>query len=154
MFYLQNVNAQLTNDTSLYNEIMIYDSLLFEAGFNNCELEVLYQLTDKSFEFYHDQSGITYGQENFVEGIRNNICSLNYRPLRKLVMESTEIYPLKNNGLIYGVIQTGKHEFYAVEKNKEPYLTSIAKFTHLWINNNDRWILRYVLSYDHKTPAE
>lgn len=152
--YCHDLTAQISKDNPLYEEIMMYDSLLFEAGFNNCELDVLYRITDSSFEFYHDQSGITYGQENFVNGIKNNICSIEYRPLRKLVEESTEIHLLKNNGVLYGVIQNGEHEFYAVENNEEPYLTGTAMFTHLWIKKADGWILRYVLSYNHRTPDE
>ena len=125
----QFLKAQVTADDRLYKEIMKNDSLLFEAGFNNCELSALHQVTDSDFEFYHDQSGTTFGQERFIEEIRKNICSLDYRPQRRLLEGSTRIYPLKNNGALYGAIQEGIHAFYALEKNKEPYLTSMARFT-------------------------
>lgn len=150
----QPLVAQVASDTPLFKEIMKADSLLFEAGFNNCNFQTLNALTDSSFEFYHDQAGITLGQEDFIEGIKNNICGIAYRPQRRLIEERTEIFPLKNNGRLYGAIQKGMHEFYAVEKDKEPYLTNVAKFTHLWIKKEDRWILQKVLSYNHQTPEE
>jgi hypothetical protein len=144
--------AQLSPQNPIYDEILRADSLLFEAGFKDCNYDALYRATDTSFTFYHDQSGITSGQESFVKGIKNNICSIDYRPIRKLIKETTEIYPLKSSGKIYGVIQKGIHEFYAVEKNKDPYLTSTAKFTHVWIKKENQWKLQTVLSFDHQTP--
>jgi CubicO group peptidase (beta-lactamase class C family) len=42
-----------------------------------------------------------------------------------------EIYPLEKDGILYGAIQTGEHNFYALENDTQAYLTSIAKFTHL-----------------------
>ncbi len=151
-FSAPTLMAQISANDTLYLQIMKGDSLLFEAGFNNCHLDALYKVTDENFEFYHDQSGYNFGQEKFIDGIRKNICSLSYRPKRKLKEESTEIYPLQSNGTLYGAIQQGVHDFYAVEADKEPYLTSTAKFTHLWIKSKSRWVLRRVLSYDHKAP--
>lgn len=152
LFVLLNLQAraQIAETDPLHAEILRLDSLLFEVSFNNCEVDILYELTDDDFEFYHDQSGITRGQEPFVESIRNNICGLEYRPLRKLVAGSTEVFPLYENGELYGVVQRGEHEFYAREAGKEPYLTSTALFTHLWINQGDQWIIRRVLSYGHR----
>ncbi|MTI31229.1 serine hydrolase [Xanthovirga aplysinae] len=150
----QFLQAQIKLSESIFQEIMTADSLLFEEGFNNCNFDALQQLTDKNIEFYHDQSGTTFGQENFIETIKKNICSLDYRPKRKLLKESTEIYPLKNQGEIYGVVQNGVHEFYAVEGGKEPFLTSTAKFTHLWMKKENKWILQRVLSFDHKGAKE
>jgi hypothetical protein len=147
-------HAQIAETDPLHAEILRLDSLLFEVSFNNCEVEILYELTDDDFEFYHDQSGITRGQEPFVESIRNNICGLEYRPLRKLVAGSTEVFPLYENGELYGAVQRGEHEFYAREADKEPYLTSTAMFTHLWIKKGDQWIIRRVLSYDHQSSGQ
>lgn len=155
IFYLwgtPNISAQIATSDPLYQKMMQLDSLIFEESFNNCRVEVLYEVTDADFEFYHDQSGTTFGQEPFVEGIRKNICSLEYRPLRKLTEGSMAVYPLYSNGQLYGAIQMGEHSFYAREAHKAPYLTSTAKFTHLWIKVDDRWVIRRVLSFDHQSP--
>lgn len=128
------------------------DSLLFQEAFNKCNTDVLYKVVDTDFEFYHDQSGTTYGKENFISGIKKNICSLEYEPFRKLLLN--EIHPLKSNGNIYGVLQNGTHEFYAIEPNEKPYLTSTANFTHLWIKKEKEWLLKRVVSYHHQTPEK
>lgn len=150
----QPLHAQLATSDSTYREIMRADSLLFDVAFNNCQLDVLYSLTDADFEFYHDQSGIQQSQEEFIDAIRKNICSIDYRPKRELQEGSSKLYPLYDNGILYGILQQGVHAFYAVEEDKAPYLTSTAKFTHLWIKKDERWVLRRVLSYDHQTPRE
>ncbi len=146
------VQGQVAPGSDLSQEILRADSILFEAGYNNCDLQALDQLTGADFVFYHDQGGITRGKEDFIEGIRRNICSLDYRPLRKLVEGSTRIYPLYANGSLYGAIQNGTHAFYAREEDKEPSLTSTARFTHLWIRDEDGWQLQTVLSFDHQSP--
>lgn len=143
--------TQVESNSELYKQISKADSLLFQAGFNNCDLNALSEVTDDSLEFYHDTSGITSGRTEFIAGIKNNICSIEYKPYRKLLPGSL-IYPLKRNGGIYGAIQNGIHEFYAIEEEKEMYLTSTAKFTNLWIKKEGRWILKNVLSYDHRLP--
>ncbi len=153
LFFNQSY-SQTQSHSNLEDQILKADSLLFQAGFNNCDLSALSKITDNSFKFYHDISGVTMGKENFIEGIKNNICSIDYRPLRKLIQENHKIYPLKQNGEIYGAVQTGKQEFYAVEKGKPSYLTSIANFTHLWIKKEGKWILQNVLSYNHQKPEK
>lgn len=153
-FLSQTSFSQVKPGTELYDQILKADSLLFDAGFNNCNLDALSQVTDDSLKFYHDISGVTSGREEFIESIKNNICSIDYRPLRKLVPEEHAIYPLRQNGKIYGAIQNGTHEFYAVEENKKEYLTSTANFSNLWIKKEGQWKLQNVLSYNHQNPQE
>jgi endonuclease YncB( thermonuclease family) len=59
-----------------------------------------------------------------------------------------EVFPLEKNGVMYGAIHTGIHNFYAVEDNKSEYLTSIAKFTHVWMLENGDFKLTRVLDGD------
>ena len=104
-------------------------------------------------EFYHDQGGLTTNKEDFLNAVKNNICSKpEMKPIRKIVQGSLEVFPLYENGKLYGAIQKGVHDFYIREPSKELYKTSSAKFTHVWILNNNEWILKRVLSYDHKNP--
>ncbi|NMM47662.1 serine hydrolase domain-containing protein [Marinigracilibium pacificum] len=150
--FIFNQNLFSQSLSEITKEIVKADSLLFEESFNKCNTDVLYDIIDSDFEFYHDQSGTTYGKEIFIEGIKKNICSLSYRPFRKLLPETNEIHLLKSNGEVYGVLQNGTHEFYAVEENKDPYITSIAEFSHLWIKKESGWQLKRVLSYNHQNP--
>ncbi|SDL31352.1 CubicO group peptidase, beta-lactamase class C family [Salinimicrobium catena] len=151
LFHVVNGSAQ---EKDLHQKIMKMDSLLFEEGFNKCNMEALKKITAEDLEFYHDQGGIILGKSDFIETTRKNICSINYKPIRKLDKESLEVFPLKSNGKIYGAIQSGIHEFYAKEEGKEPYLTSTAKFTHLWLKQGEKWLLKRVLSYDHRGPED
>jgi CubicO group peptidase (beta-lactamase class C family) len=142
--------GQVEKSSELYKSIEIKDSLLFNVGFNNCDIKQFEILVSETFEFYHDQSGITNSKAEFITGIQNGLCKLTYKPKRILANNKMEVYPLEKNGVLYGAIQTGNHDFYAVEDNKAEYLTSVAKFTHVWILENGDFKLSKGLSYDHK----
>jgi len=144
------VSAQTEKSSELYQIIKEKDSLLFNLGFNNCDISQFENLVSEKFEFFHDQSGITDSKSAFINSIKNGLCKLNFKPKRVLVENSLEVYPLKNNGNLYGAIETGTHHFYAIEKDSTEYLTSIAKFSHLWILENGNWKLSKGFSYDHK----
>ena len=79
---------------------------------------------------------------------------MSYKPRRELVEGSLKVYLLKNNGVLYGAVQMGIHKFYAIEKDKPEYLTSTAKFTHLWKLENGEWKLSRVISYDHQAISK
>ena len=131
--------GQEKKSSELYKIIKEKDSLLFNIGFNHCDISQFNKLVSENFEFYHDESGITNSKSKFIQSIENRLCKLNYKPKRVLDEESVEIFPLKKNGVLYGAIQNGLHNFYAIENDSTEYLTSIAKFTHLWILENGKW---------------
>jgi hypothetical protein len=125
------------------------DSLLFEEGFNKCDLSVVEDMIHTDLEFYHDISGIENRTE-FLQGFKRNICSApEKKPIRKLVAGSLEVFSLKNDGKLYGAIQKGVHRFYIKEPDKDLYYTTSAKFTNVWLLENNSWKLKTVLSYDH-----
>ena len=142
--------GQVEKSSELYKSIEIKDSLLFNVGFNNCDIKQFEILVSETFEFYHDQSGITNSKAEFISGFQNGLCKLTYKPKRILANNKMEVYPLEKNGVLYGAIQTGNHNFYAVEESNTEYLTSVAKFTHVWILENGDFKLSKGLSYDHK----
>ncbi|MFD1095443.1 nuclear transport factor 2 family protein [Salegentibacter chungangensis] len=147
--------AQVSQDSELYLKMQELDSLLFEAGFNNCKIEAFEPYISEDLEFYHDQSGLSTSKEVFLKTVRQNICSNPAKkPIRKLNEESLEVFPLYENGKLYGAIQKGEHNFYIKEPQKEAYFTSAAKFTHVWLLEDEEWTLKRVLSYDHKTPEQ
>jgi hypothetical protein len=141
-----------TDTSALYRVLQRNDSLLFDAGFNNCDIAQFESLLSTDFEFYHDEGGRTETKQAFINDIRNNICGLSYRPVRRLVAGTLKVYPLKKKGVLYGAIQTGEHRFYALEKDKPEYLTSKAKFTLVWLLEQNDWKLTRALSYDHQVP--
>lgn len=128
------------------------DSLLFVEGFNKCDTAILERIVSDDLDFYHDQGGIQ-DKPLFMEAIKQNICSSpDRKPIRKLVPGSIDVFPLYSNGQLYGAIQSGTHEFYIQEPGKDLYRTNIAKFTNLWLLDQDKWLLSEALSYDHQEP--
>lgn len=153
MLYLVQIMFGQTGPPGDLDQILSeLDSLLFERGFNNCDIVQLEQLAAENFEFYHDQSGITNSKADFISSIETGICQLEYKARRALTEGSLQVFPLYNNGELYGAVQHGEHRFYAKYEGKPEILTSIAKFTHLWILKNKVWKLSRVLSYDHQSP--
>lgn len=146
-----SISGQVSNDSELFLALKKQDSLLFERGFNQCDIEYLKTIISDDLKFYHDQSGIQ-DSKGFFESIRKNICSNpKVKPIRKLKRNSLVVYPLYNNGVLYGAIQKGNHDFYLREEGKADRWTSIAKFTHVWILNEGVWQIDQVLSYDHNS---
>ena len=126
------------------------DSIIFEDGFNKCLLKNLDSMISDDLEFYHDQGGVSKSKKLFFEQLEKNICSnWDYKPIRKKQKGSMEVYPMYSNGEMYGAIQKGIHEFYIKEVDKPLYKTSIVKFTHVWVTENNQWKLKHVLGYDH-----
>jgi hypothetical protein len=143
-------NAQTSKESTLFLSLKKNDSLIFDSAFNQCKTKDLKDLVSEDIEFYHDTSGIDHGKETFLKSIEQNICgNPKVRPLRKLVQGSLEVFPLKNNGTLYGAIQKGEHDFF-LKEDDEIRPTVRAKFTHLWLLENNKWVLKRVLSYDHQ----
>ncbi len=143
--------AQLPANSAIYKTIKENDSLLFNIGFNTCDLEMFETLIDSDFEFYHDQSGILNSKTAFIENLSNGLCASNgFQARRELVSGSLKIYPLYSSGTLYGALQTGIHNFYEKQKGKEEVYGSTALFSHLWVLIDDEWKLSRVVSYDHR----
>lgn len=148
-----NVKAQVKSSSELFKTIKKLDGILFNNGFNKCMLSEMKPYISDDLEFYHDQGGLTTTKKEFFSAISQNICSnKEKKPIRKLVQSSLEVFPLYENGVLYGAIQNGVHEFYIKERNKDLYVTSTAKFTHVWVKDTNNWKLKRVLSYDHQLP--
>ncbi|MFV8224549.1 nuclear transport factor 2 family protein [Christiangramia aquimixticola] len=142
-FALHNGSAQVNRESELFQQLKSRDSLLFERGFNRCEIDKIEDFISEDLEFFHDQGGLTTNKTDFLNALKSNICSNpDAKPIRKLNDSSLEVYPLFTNGKLYGAIQKGEHEFYIQENGKSLHRTSIAKFTHIWILQEKEWILK------------
>jgi hypothetical protein len=143
--------AQVQENSSLFLELKTQDSVFFERGFNRCDLGYLKEKVTDDLRFYHDQSGFQ-DKALFLENTEKYLCSnFEKKPIRKVDSRSLEVFPLNNDGKLYGAIQMGIHHFYLRETGKEDLWTSTAKFTHLWILDKEIWKLKEVLSYDHQS---
>jgi hypothetical protein len=144
------ISAQVPMDSELYLELQKHDSIFFEKSFNKCDLEFLEKAVHEDLVFYHDKSGIQ-NKQIFIENIKKYICAAEpKKPIRKPKPKSLEVYPLYENEKLYGVVQNGIHEFYITESGQKDIKTGEAKFTHVYLLVNEKWILKQVLSFDHK----
>lgn len=142
--------AQVERTSELFLQMKQLDSIVFDAGFNNCNLKALEAILSEDLEFYHDIGGIQNKTE-FLNAMANNICgdpSALYT--RKLVTGSLQVFPLKSKDTIYGALQRGEHEFYRQETNQTNLKTGYAKFTSYWELQDGAWKLKRVFSFDHR----
>jgi len=148
-----SATSQIDKNSDLFIKFKKQDSIFFERGFNQCDMEYLKNHIADNLKFYHDQSGFQ-DRNAFFENTRKYICSdSEKKPIRKVDANSLEVFPLYNNGILYGVIQKGIHHFYLRENGKEDLQTSSAKFTSVWVLENKIWKISEVLSYDHQDPG-
>ncbi|MEO1031287.1 MAG: hypothetical protein AAFX55_07765 [Bacteroidota bacterium] len=147
-------SAQVDKSSELFKTLKAKDSILFKIGFNKCEIERSAELMFDDLEFYHDKGGITDSKEAFVNTMKNGIC----RPdnpekiYRFLVEESLEVFPMYNNGKLYGALQNGKHFFSPDENMTYEKSDNDALFSHLWIIDNEgKWKIKRVISYNHRS---
>ena len=153
MAVINDVQPAVPSDKmGLFETLKEHDSLLFEVSFNQCKLDVIDNIISKDLEFYHDQSGITHSKQSFVDLMQNGICNpTNKTKSRRVLIEgSLEVFPLYNNGELYGALQNGEHRFLEGYDGADETAGSIAKFSHLWIQENNKWVLKRVISYDHQ----
>jgi CubicO group peptidase (beta-lactamase class C family) len=149
--------AQVGNNTALYKTILSRDSLLFDVGFNHCDIKQFEQLLSDNFEFYHDKNGIA-DRKKFLSDLRTGLCkdTEQYQARRKLLAGSTEIFALYNPGnpgAVYGAIQNGVHQFYEQQKGQPESIGGSARFSHLWLLENGVWKLAKSYSFEHVREA-
>ena len=134
------------------------DSVLFDAAFNNCDPETMAALFTEDFEFYHDKGGVTQGREMFMARVRENCANRNTddpQPAKRILVEnSLEVFPMYDQGNLYGAIQHGIHRFEFLNDKKEYQRGDTAKFTHVWILKEGNWKIKRELSYDHQLYRE
>jgi hypothetical protein len=146
--------GQAANDPDLFQALKEQDRTFFERGFNACDLEYLESAVHPQLRFYHDQGGFQ-DRDTFFENTRKYICANpDSKPIRKVDEDSLEVFPLYDDGALYGAIQSGVHHFYIREPGKPDAPTSSARFTHVYVLEDGRWLLKEVLSYDHHAPGK
>lgn len=110
-------------DKSLCETIIKQDSVLFEA-FNTRNITTLKSYFPDNLEVYQDNTGL----RNYDQTVQafTGLFKMDYVLTRKLIIESIEVYPIKN----YRAIETGRHTFCHTENGKIECAT--FKFLHIW----------------------
>jgi len=148
--------SQISESSELFLKLKTNDSLLFDVGFNTCDMKTSASLLTDDLEFYHDKGGVTSSKAQFLEIMNNGICKSDDFVSRRVLIEgSLKVFPMYDGKKLYGAIQEGMHKFFEKPKGKPEVEGSIARFTHLWLLQADgTWKISRVLSYDHlmETP--
>lgn len=150
-----NLRAGPAQSRELFDAIAAQDKALFDIVFGSCDIAALKDLVADDFEFYHDKNGLidTSGKQ-FIDDIAGHCDRIakgvDFRARREIVKGTLGVYPLNN----YGAVETGRHDFYAIEDGKPDRKTESAQFLQVWKNDNGSWKLARVVSYDHQlAPA-
>ena len=137
---LSRAHAQsIPASDTLLHQIQALDTELFNA-YNHCDLTTLSSMVADDLEFYHDKTGLAIGPQVFIDAIKNNICG---KVSRELVPGTLEVYPIAH----YGAVEIGVHRFH---HPGQPDNIGEAKFVHLWRNQDGKWQVTRVISYDHQ----
>ncbi len=131
------------------------DRELFAAVFGRCDPVRVRELVTDDFEYFHDKWGQTADSgDAFAEAIMGlcarQVSGEDFRSRRELVAGSLEVFPMNQ----YGAVETGVHRFYRLTPGKPDELTEVARFAHLWREQDGRWRLARVLSYAHELDAD
>lgn len=146
---LSSAHAQTYDE--LYSEALALDEVLFEQSFNGCDTSGLTNIIAEDLEFYHDVGGLMRGKQAYIDSIANGICQLEYKASRNLNEESFKVFPLRDNGELYGMIVEGEHSFYAQYAGSfERQHTSDANFFILWFREASGWKMKRVYSFNHE----
>lgn len=145
--------AQDAGGEDLYRSLKAHDAEFFERGFNRCDLDYLAGAVHPQLRFYHDQGGFQ-DYDAFLDNTRRYICAdPAHKPIRKVDPDSLAAFPLYDDGVLYAAIHSGVHHFHMREPGKPDTPTSSARFTHVYVREDGRWLLKEVLSYDHQAPG-
>lgn len=145
------IKAQIAEDSELFSTLKENDSLLFNLDFNRCDFNQFQKFTTDDLEFYHDKGGVLNSKEEFIKAMAEGICKKDnpFKSRRELIKNSLQVYPLYNNGNLYAAIQNGSHRFFEKFEGEEK-AGSVAKFSHLWILEDNQWKIKRIYSFDHQ----
>lgn len=146
------VFAQVEKHSELYRMILEKDSLLFNVGFNQCDITQFEMLLSNDFEFYHDVDGVS-DKQKFLNDLKNGLCGNRnkYQARRVLNPQTSKVFALRKNGDIYAAIQEGEHEFFEKQTGQPEKFGSSARFKHVWRYIEGEWKLEKSFSYEHVT---
>ncbi|MEE9363815.1 MAG: DUF3471 domain-containing protein [Cellulophaga sp.] len=148
LFAISSCNAQIEKGSDLFATLKAKDSLLFEVGFNQCNLKQMEKLVVDGIEFYHDRDGITKSKKHFIKSVKENLCFSGKNVIERVLDKaSLEVFPLYKGDNLYGALQTGIHSFGDTKAN----------FSHIWLLENNEWKISRVINYNHhkeKIPSK
>ena len=120
------------------------------AAYNRCDLQALNAMNADDLEFYHDLGGAMRGKAQFDAAMAKNICGNPARKVRReAVAGSVQVYPMMANGVVYGAVIEGNHQFYNAAPGTPEVLAERARFSSLLLYRDGSWKLARAFSYAH-----
>lgn len=148
-FILTSITIFAQNNDSLIKEGLKSDSL-FWIAYNKCKVDEMMHFIPADVEFYHDKGGITKGAADLRVTFQKNLCgNKDFHLRREAIHKTVQIFPMKKDDKLYGLLISGDHYFYINETGKKEFRDGLAKFTDLWTLENGEWKMSRILSYDH-----
>ncbi|WP_115513165.1 MULTISPECIES: DUF4440 domain-containing protein [Xanthomonas] len=142
-------DAPAASDADDEREVRNADMLFWDA-YNACDMRRIGELVTADIEFYHDKTGLTTSRAAVVDSLRNGPCADPTSRLRRaLIDESLAFHPLKDG---YAIL-SGRHRFYAQQRDQPERLDGQADFTTVWKLDDGHWRMHRVLSYAHAPVA-
>lgn len=124
------------------------------AAYNRCDIKALNAMNADDLEFFHDLGGTMRGKAPFDAAMAQNICGNPARKVRReAIPGSVHVYPMLANGVLYGAVIEGGHQFYNVAPGSPETAGETARFTSLLLYRDGAWKLARALSYAH-TPVQ
>jgi hypothetical protein len=149
VLFIPSFSLFAQTENALDATIRQQDTVFWDA-YNRCDVEKMSEFFWPDIEFYHDKGGLTVGLDPFVAVLKNGLCgNPNSHLRREAIPETVKVFPLENNGAIYGAVLSGEHYFYVNDKGKPEYRDGMATFFHVWLRKEGKWKMARVVSYDH-----
>lgn len=148
LFATISLSAQVDRKSDLYKTIISKDSLLFNVGFNTCDIKQFENLLSENLKFYHDKDGIS-DKTKFLFDLKNGHCkNPETRQVKRfLINESTEIFHFTKTELFMVQFKMENICFLKSEKAK-PELLNLLTFGN-WKTANGNWQHHLVLTIKH-----
>ncbi|SHL86717.1 DUF4440 domain-containing protein [Flavobacterium chilense] len=131
-------NSYVLKMDLLKKEIIKMDSLLFDVAFNQCDTILFKKIIAEDIEFYDDRSGLNTSKTNEIKSLISK-CVMSKKLIRKL--NYCTIDKLGD----FGAVQLGEHTFYFDGKP-----TGTGRFVHIWERKEKDWVLKRIVSYEHR----
>jgi hypothetical protein len=138
-------NAKAQNaDETLYNKLESNDSLLFDAVFNTCNINVVENILGNDFAFYQDKGqnipDVTQDRTAFINAIKDHFCAADKNTAapkmkREIETGTLKVYPVSATE----VLQTGIQHFYMLDPGANPQQVEVSRFTRTWNKVNEDW---------------
>jgi ketosteroid isomerase-like protein len=121
----------------------------FWAAYNDCDRARMADAFTEDAEFYHDITGLTRSRAAIVESLMRGPCGAQGRRLRREAIPNTvQAHALAGPYMLL----TGDHLFYVQTPGEPERASAQARFTDIWRQEDGRWRMARVVSYDHRPP--